>query len=432
MKPKFRSLSAVFAPLSCSSLIVCASLCAVTSANATSDAWDGSTNGTWATSTNWLTDPITVPGTGDTATFNGVGNGNTTLSLGAGVTVGAILFDLTPVAYTIGSGVVGNQILTLDNAGAVTMNSTVLTSQLFNANITLGTAISGTTTVTNSNTAVSGVALNFAGTITGGTGGTAGTKTLNTTGAGAINLQGVIDKGGATVINVTNIGTGTTTLSGASSMTLGTLRATGVNGNVTINNAAANITVGASSSYGPGSSGSSDFFLTAGTVAFNGGLTQANNSADGGGFIVNGGTFSASSIFTQKTYNFSTTGGATTTTAQNMGTSGFQVNAGSATVTGNVNLAGSNSAANGQVSGTGALTIGGELILGAANNTRTTLFQVTGGTLTNTDVTTGGIVIGKGSASVASSGELLLTGGTTTTEKISLVSTAAWLAPMAT
>src|SRR6478736_7371428 len=51
-------------------------------ARAASDAWDGSVDGTWATSANWLTDPLTVPGTGDTATFNGAGNGNTTINLG--------------------------------------------------------------------------------------------------------------------------------------------------------------------------------------------------------------------------------------------------------------------------------------------------------------------------------------------------------------
>src|SRR5688500_18320982 len=49
---------------------------------ATSDSWDGSTDALWSTTTNWLTDPAVVPGTGDTATFNGAGNGNTTIDLG--------------------------------------------------------------------------------------------------------------------------------------------------------------------------------------------------------------------------------------------------------------------------------------------------------------------------------------------------------------
>jgi hypothetical protein len=39
-----------------------------------SAAWTGAINRFWATSTNWS--PNTVPGSGDTATFNGAGNGN--------------------------------------------------------------------------------------------------------------------------------------------------------------------------------------------------------------------------------------------------------------------------------------------------------------------------------------------------------------------
>ena len=398
------------------------------SAFATSDTWDGSTDGVWATNTNWLADG-TVPGTGEIATFSGTGNGNTTIDLGTGVTIGTVLFDTaSAAAYTIGAGAVGSQTLTLNDTGAVTMNATVANNQLVNANITLGTAVTGTTTFTNSTTAVSGITLTIAGNIAGGTGGTAGIKTLNTAGTGAVNITGTIDKGGATTINVASTGAGqTTTLSGATIGTFGTLRSTGSGGNITINNAAANITVTSSSTYGTNTLGSK-FILTAGTVAFNGGIQSATSSGalaggDGMGFIVNGGTFSASSVGLGRSYNFSTTGGASVTTAQSMGTSGFQVNGGTATVTGAVNLAGSNSAANGQVSGTGSLTIGGELVIGgsassASNTTRTTLFQVTGGTLINTDTTGNGIVIAKGLATTAASGELLLTGGTTTTEKI--------------
>lgn len=386
------------------------------SAFAGSATWDGTNDGIWADVGNWVGD-ATFPGTGEIATFLDGGNGNTGINLGAGVTVASIIFDTASVAgYTIGTGGVGAQTFTLNDTGAVTMNSAVVNNQTFNANITLGTAVAGTTTITNTSLTNS---LNFAGNIAGGTGGTAGTKTINVAGAGVVNLQGTINPGGASGVNLASTGSsGKLNLTGSGASTLNTLRATGANGTVTVNNADANITVASSSSYGPGSAGSSDFVLTSGTVAFNGGLTQANNSADGGGFIVNGGNFSASTIFTQRTFNFSTSAGAITATAVNMGTAGFQVNGGVANVTGAVNLAGSNSATGGQVTGSGNLTIGGELILGAASNTRTTLFQVTGGTLTNTDTVGGGIVIGKGSASVASSGELLLTGGTTTTEKI--------------
>src|SRR4051794_37443272 len=77
---------------------------AAPSAFATSDAWDGSTDGTWATTTNWLTDPAVVPGTGDTATFNAA-SAFTTINLGTGVTLGSLSFDTaSAAAYTIGSG----------------------------------------------------------------------------------------------------------------------------------------------------------------------------------------------------------------------------------------------------------------------------------------------------------------------------------------
>ena len=92
----------------------------------------------WGTNANWLTDPAAVPGTGDTATFNSAGNGFTTIDLGTGVTIGNILFDTSSAAaYTIGLGAVGSRSLTLDNAGAITLNSDVANNQLFNANLSL-------------------------------------------------------------------------------------------------------------------------------------------------------------------------------------------------------------------------------------------------------------------------------------------------------
>ena len=103
-------------------------LCIVMSWNqslhAASGTWTGATDATWA-GANWSASP--VPGTLETATFNGLGNGFTTIDLGSGISVGTILFDTASVAgYTIGSGGVGAQTLTLDNTGAITMNSTVM------------------------------------------------------------------------------------------------------------------------------------------------------------------------------------------------------------------------------------------------------------------------------------------------------------------
>src|SRR5437660_1027631 len=55
-------------------------------AQATSDTWTGTVSGAWATGLNWTTNPGTVPGVGDTATFVNP-SANTTLDLGSGVTI---------------------------------------------------------------------------------------------------------------------------------------------------------------------------------------------------------------------------------------------------------------------------------------------------------------------------------------------------------
>src|SRR5437870_4140156 len=116
-------------------LAVASLLVNLTPARATSDSWVGTTDATWATSANWSTAPATVPGTGDTATFNAA-SANTTISLGGGVTISNVVFDtVSAAAYTIGSGAVGSQTLTFDPAvGGITVNATVAANQLFNAN----------------------------------------------------------------------------------------------------------------------------------------------------------------------------------------------------------------------------------------------------------------------------------------------------------
>jgi hypothetical protein len=54
------------------------------SLKAASGTWTGATDNTWA-GANWSASP--VPGTGDTATFNGAGGGHTTIDLVSGVTI---------------------------------------------------------------------------------------------------------------------------------------------------------------------------------------------------------------------------------------------------------------------------------------------------------------------------------------------------------
>ena len=165
-------------------------LLAVQSAQAASQFWDGNTSALWSLGTNWLGNPpdAAVPATGNTATFNSANGADDVIDLGAGVTIDTILFaTASAAAYTIGSGAVGAQTLTLDNGGAVTVNSTVANDQLFNANLILGN--DGTAqTFTFTNNSINN--LTFAGNITGSSG--AGRKTMVVTGAGNTTISGAI------------------------------------------------------------------------------------------------------------------------------------------------------------------------------------------------------------------------------------------------
>ncbi|HYO11317.1 MAG TPA: autotransporter-associated beta strand repeat-containing protein [Tepidisphaeraceae bacterium] len=202
-------------------LVVAAAAGAVASlaprpALAASDAWDGEASAVWTTGTNWVTNPAAAPGSGETATFSGAGGGNTTIDLGGGVTINAILFDTSSAAaYTIGSGAAGSQTLTLNNAGAITTNAAVANSQLINAALLLGTDGSAQTfTVTNNSLAGP---LSFAGGITGSSG--TGVKTFAVGGAGAVNIGGVIGNGTTGSVAFRKTGLGTVTLSNQNTYT---------------------------------------------------------------------------------------------------------------------------------------------------------------------------------------------------------------------
>jgi hypothetical protein len=201
--------------------------------------WTGATDATWA-GANWSATP--VPGTGDLATFSGLGNANTTIDLGAGVTISNLLFNTSSAAaYTIGNGAVGSQTLTLNNSGGITLNSTVANNQLFNAAIVLGTD-STAQSYTNFNN--SAPTLTFASSIYGGPSagaGTAGTKTLVMGGSGNTVVSGSLRNGASalpatTTIALTKLGAGTLTFNGAvNASTLGAGAGGGAYGTVTVN-----------------------------------------------------------------------------------------------------------------------------------------------------------------------------------------------------
>jgi autotransporter-associated beta strand protein len=164
---------------------------------AASGAWTGATDAFWTNALNWSASP--APGTGDTATFNGA-SANTTVDLLNGVTVGNILFDTASVApYTIGAGGAGQQTLTLDVNGGVTLSPTVAANQVLNANLALP-AIGFYNIVNNSaNT------LTLAGTNSSASSGSA---VLTVDGTGATAITGPIAAGaGSMGLQKTNSGT---------------------------------------------------------------------------------------------------------------------------------------------------------------------------------------------------------------------------------
>lgn len=254
-------------------LAVCLGLSALPFANsafATSDTWTGATDGTWATSTNWASNPATVPGSGDTATFNGA-SANTTIDLGTGVTIGALLFDTaSAAAYTIGSGSVGSQTLTMGTTGnAITMNSTVANDELVNSNLALSTT--GTYTLTNNSTTN---ALTIAGGVSAST---TGTKILGVTGAGNTAISGAITAGSG-AMNLLKQGTGTLTLSGGGA--LGASAITGFGGTFSA------VLLGGTTKISSGTYTSAGEFVVGGYTTNGGAGVNTNFTMDGGSLTI--------------------------------------------------------------------------------------------------------------------------------------------------
>ncbi|MDF1824604.1 MAG: autotransporter-associated beta strand repeat-containing protein [Verrucomicrobiales bacterium] len=174
--------------------------------------WDGATDAFWSDIGNWG-GAGAVPGTGDTATFSGVGGADDTIDLSGGVTITSIVFDTAAAAsYTIGMGAVNAQAITFDDGGSILMSADVMADQLFNTAVTLG-ADGQTATYTIDNDSTTNW-ITFAGDITGGSGGTAGDKTILVIGDGDTNFNGVISNGGATSLAITKSGEGNLSLTG--------------------------------------------------------------------------------------------------------------------------------------------------------------------------------------------------------------------------
>ncbi len=162
----------------------------VTNVSAQSDTWSGNTSAVWNEAGNWVGGGI--PGTGNTATFLDGGNSNTTIDLGAGVTISVIQFNAGAASYTIGSGGVNAQTLTIDDSGDINLAAGVTANQTVNASIILGDGTGNNSIILDND---SGSTLLLAGNITSGIG--TAQQTLRAQGTGLIELAGTMTAGGS-------------------------------------------------------------------------------------------------------------------------------------------------------------------------------------------------------------------------------------------
>ncbi len=205
--------------------IIALSLASSQLVHADSATWNGTSDGTWANVSNWSSNPNPVPGTGNTATFNNAGGLVDVIDLGAGVTISSIIFDTVDVAaYTLGSGGIGTQSLTLEDGGSINLNNGVNANHTFNSNIVLGGDGSAQNyTFSNSDLStdpeLETISLVFAGTISGGSGGVAGPKVLTIDSSSkqesAVSIRGAISDGGAESLAIVKTGSGSSAFSGA-------------------------------------------------------------------------------------------------------------------------------------------------------------------------------------------------------------------------
>lgn len=281
--------------------------------------WNGTTNAAWATTTNWSASP--VPGSGNTATFNNAGGVVDTITTGS-ITINTILFNTAnAAAYILGGATAGTGQITLNDAGALTVNSTVVTNQLINANVVLGTSTASSAFTFTNNSTTTGQLLNIAGNVGNSAQANATrTKTLTLAGSGNGLISGVISGNGSgngsnetATVALTKSGAGTWTLSQVN-IYAGTTTVSG--GKLTIASGDINGTSGVSIGGGEFNYNSSTalsktvtFSGTVGTLSGNGTITPAITVSSGniytsGGVgaagtrtLSGGATFNSGSIF---------------------------------------------------------------------------------------------------------------------------------------
>lgn len=199
---KFRSIGIIL-----STIVFCAQM-----VSANNGAWtNGVVNKFWTNSLNWSASPY--PSGNETATFtNSLAGKLQEIDIDGFIGCTNVVFDGANIAhYRIGTNATLQTFnLISANSASIFVTGTAGSNQTFNSIVMLGTnAAAGTYTITNGFNART---LTFLGAITNGTGGTAGTKTLNINGTGPVVATGGITKNGT--LNVTVNSTAAVTIGG--------------------------------------------------------------------------------------------------------------------------------------------------------------------------------------------------------------------------
>jgi autotransporter-associated beta strand protein len=351
----------------------------------TVDNWTSTSSSTWGAAGNWS---VGIPSSADAATFNNTSGLESAVTLLAASSTGTLVFLSTG----------GATAYTFDTLGTENTNTLTIASGITNADTAALTFYNTTTLGGSQSWENDGGTMTFDGKVNLGSG--ANGFTLTVSGAGAVNIAGVIANGGTTAGSLTYGGSGTLTLTAVNTYTGATTINSG--GTLQLGNGTTSGTIAATS--GITDNGTLAFDETGTTslakaISGTGGVTQTagTNSLTGansysGPTVVNGGTLTAGSA--------TALGNLSAVTVNNSGV--LAIAAGDSNTVGSIASA----------SATSSITIG---------SAATTL--TTGGN--NASTTFAGVISGTGNLTEAGTGTLILNNTETFSDKLTINSGAA-------